>query len=181
MEETIEIPAKCTNCGDGSHTYSDTDKTLARVIYHMPKYLERLMTDVQWLSGRYCRGCDKQLLVKTWGPNKQSKELNNYMSEIRTLRMTLSKKWFDMIFAGEKKEEYREIKDHWDKRLLSKDEGQQFKEYDVVQFFNGAYLSEDLPNFKIEFNGTKIGAGKTEWGASKGVIYYVISLGSLIK
>jgi len=30
---------------------------------------------------------------------------------MKILEMTLKKKWFDMISSGEKKEEYREIKD----------------------------------------------------------------------
>ena len=34
-----------------------------------------------------------------------------------TLRLTLKKKWFDMIARGEKTEEYREIKPYWIKRL----------------------------------------------------------------
>lgn len=34
------------------------------------------------------------------------------------LHLTLTKKWFDMIESGEKKEEYREIKPYWIKRLL---------------------------------------------------------------
>ena len=33
-------------------------------------------------------------------------------------RLTLKKQWFDMIASGEKKEEYREIKDYWWMRLV---------------------------------------------------------------
>lgn len=35
-----------------------------------------------------------------------------------TLHLTIKKKWFDMIASGEKKEEYREIKHHWWRRLV---------------------------------------------------------------
>lgn len=35
------------------------------------------------------------------------------------LHLTLTKKWFDMILSGEKKEEYREIKGFWSKRLTT--------------------------------------------------------------
>lgn len=36
----------------------------------------------------------------------------------KVLILTVSKEWFDMIVAGEKKEEYREIKMYWLKRLF---------------------------------------------------------------
>ena len=34
-----------------------------------------------------------------------------------TLQLSLKKKWFDMILSGEKKEEYREVKNHWISRF----------------------------------------------------------------
>lgn len=36
----------------------------------------------------------------------------------KVLTLTVSKQWFDMIVAGEKKEEYREIKPYWVARLF---------------------------------------------------------------
>ena len=36
----------------------------------------------------------------------------------KVLILTVSKQWFDMIVAGEKKEEYREIKPYWVKRII---------------------------------------------------------------
>lgn len=45
------------------------------------------------------------------------------------LNLVISKKWFDMILWGQKKEEYREIKPYWDKRLS--------KDYTHVVFRNG--------------------------------------------
>lgn len=36
----------------------------------------------------------------------------------KVLTLTVSKQWFDMIAAGEKNEEYREIKPYWVARLL---------------------------------------------------------------
>lgn len=36
----------------------------------------------------------------------------------KILTLTVSKQWFDMIAAGEKTEEYREIKPYWVARLL---------------------------------------------------------------
>lgn len=37
---------------------------------------------------------------------------------MKTLTLSLKKKWFDMIASGEKTEEYREITLYWQKRLL---------------------------------------------------------------
>lgn len=39
--------------------------------------------------------------------------------EKKVLRLTVCKKWFDMIVAGTKNEEYREIKAYWAKRLTT--------------------------------------------------------------
>ena len=36
----------------------------------------------------------------------------------KVLTLTISKQWFDMIVAGEKTEEYREIKPYWVARLF---------------------------------------------------------------
>ena len=38
--------------------------------------------------------------------------------EKKVLTLTVSKQWFDMIVAGEKTEEYREIKPYWVARLF---------------------------------------------------------------
>lgn len=49
------------------------------------------------------------------------------MSKTNDLILPLKKKWFDMIASGEKKEEYREIKEYWrtrfqqNKRTIRKD------------------------------------------------------------
>jgi len=88
-----------------------------------------------------------------------------------TLTLTLKKKWFDMIFSGEKKEEYRTIKKHWKSRL----EG---KSYDKILFINGYH--PDSPRFEIECLGISIATGKKEWGAEDAVEYYVIKLGKIL-
>ena len=38
---------------------------------------------------------------------------------MRTLTLSLKKKWFDMIKVGEKKEEYRDAKRFWRTRLTN--------------------------------------------------------------
>lgn len=46
----------------------------------------------------------------------------------KVLRLAVCKKWFDMIVTGTKKEEYREIKAYWVKRLTTNCE----RSYDVA-------------------------------------------------
>lgn len=48
--------------------------------------------------------------------DRQIKIMNGAKKKVLTL--TVSKQWFDMIVAGEKTEEYREIKGYWVKRLF---------------------------------------------------------------
>ena len=43
---------------------------------------------------------------------------------MKILHLTLKKQWFEKILSGEKKEEFREIKEYWNKRLN--------KEYDYI-------------------------------------------------
>lgn len=110
--------------------------------------------------------------------------------EEKTLKLTIKKKWFDMIESGEKTEEYREITQYWIVRLLkdfSPDptqnpirlNGGSYKaiEFDQVQFFNGSYFSERLENFKIECEGISLGIGRHDWGAAPMAKYFVIKLG----
>lgn len=41
------------------------------------------------------------------------------LKEKKVLRLTVCRKWYDMIVAGTKKEEYREIKTYWIRRLTA--------------------------------------------------------------
>jgi hypothetical protein len=41
--------------------------------------------------------------------------------EPKILHLNLFKKWFDEIKSGEKKEEYRDKKEYWTKRLFNSD------------------------------------------------------------
>lgn len=55
-----------------------------------------------------------------------------------------------------------------------------FKQFDTIHFFNGAYYSELLPNFKIECKGIEIRAGDTRWGAERDTDYFAIKLGKIL-
>jgi hypothetical protein len=99
--------------------------------------------------------------------------------------MTLKKRWFDMIKAGDKKEEYREIKDYWMARLISNmDEIEnssfdpKFQQYDQITFVNG--YSKNAPRFTIECKGIEIGYGKQSWGGLLDQQTFIIKLGTII-
>jgi len=73
----------------------------------------------------------------------------------RVLRLTLKRKWFDMIASGEKCEEYR-TPGKW---ILSRLEG---KEYDLVEFKNG--YGPNVPTMEVEYLGWAYSFGKRQWG-----------------
>jgi hypothetical protein len=121
------------------------------------------------------------------------------------LPLTLTKKWFDMINAGVKLEEYREIKSYWFSRLVFQhldvikyvgirdakvnediirlcndafwSKTFCFKPFDFVEFTNG--YSKNAPKIKVECKGIQINTGKSEWGAVNDQKYFVIKLGTV--
>jgi hypothetical protein len=111
---------------------------------------------------------------------------------MKILHLTLKKKWFDMIASGEKKEEYREIKPYWVKRLSDMHIGSiggdfmnmhvpvsfTFKGFDIVSANNG--YQKDCPNIKWQHKGIRIGEGKPEWGAEPGKKYFILEIGDLL-
>lgn len=119
---------------------------------------------------------------------------------MKTLHLNLKKEWFDMILSGEKKEEYREIKNsmvskfiNWQKSGCTRDYFREtiksdldleccyslLKDFDTITFSNG--MTPPVPRFEIEFKGIKIGPGKPEWGAEKVKNYFVLKLGEIVK
>ena len=86
---------------------------------------------------------------------------------MRILHLTLKKQWFDMIASGVKKEEYREMKPYWHKRLN--------KQYDAIQFRNG--YSKDAPKMLVELKGICTSLGVVEWGAPEKQPVYILKLG----
>ncbi len=96
------------------------------------------------------------------------------------LELPIKKQWFDMIRKGQKKVEYREIKDYWsqrftriglldafyrDKKIIYKPCGGKV----LVRFKNG--YGNDCPQFTALVS-LSVGKGKPEWGAEDGVDYY---------
>jgi len=96
----------------------------------------------------------------------------------RILHLTLIKKWFDQIARGEKKEEYREYKPYWQKRLTELHDmfGHEgfdvIREYDEIHFRNG--YGKDSPFMRVEWKGQKIGL----WDGKK---VFAIQLGEILE
>jgi len=122
---------------------------------------------------------------------------------MRILDLSLTYHWYDMIASGEKKEEYRELKEFYFKRLnadwhLNLEQGcykgcdefefnpkecvgcKKFEPYpyDAVRFHRG---QGGKTKMLVECNGIHIGHGKPEWGAVPGETYFVIELGKIIE
>lgn len=103
---------------------------------------------------------------------------------MRILHLTLKKKWFDMILSGEKKEEYRELKDYWCRRFCG-EEWYKWEDLtghislfpDIIVFKNG--YGKDAPTLTMECKGITIGDGKYKWGG--GGNQFVIKLGKILK
>ncbi len=102
-----------------------------------------------------------------------------------TIKLTLKKKWFDMILSGQKTEEYRELKQFWNTRLsrlypYKTEKETYYPTVETIQFFNGHCFFKKYPNFIIEFKEAEISTGKPEWGAKDGEKYHVIRLGRVL-
>lgn len=118
---------------------------------------------------------------------------------MKTLHLNLKKKWFDMIASGEKKEEYREIKDYWvskfvaflwvsdfdtkshvDKILLGEyNKLGLLDDWETITFSNG--YSKNRRQFVIEYKGLEVRKGNKCWGANEGQKYFVLNLGKILK
>lgn len=98
------------------------------------------------------------------------------------LILPIKKKWFEMILSGEKKEEYREIKQYYIARFQNKTVSEwcnfagAIKIYpqEIEILFRNGY-SSDSPSFKAKCELTT-GTGKEEWGAEKGKEYFVLKI-----
>ena len=95
------------------------------------------------------------------------------------LILPIKKQWFDMILLGEKKEEYREIKPYYQSRFRSVFEMSPYSfipsgnEEKQIMFRNG--YNKNSPSFIADCT-LDIKTGKEEWGAVKGVEYYVLKI-----
>ena len=80
-----------------------------------------------------------------------------------------------MIKSGEKKEEYREIKPYWEKRLEKKFNFCKKCEYWGYNILLRNGYSSKSPTLKCLVVIEK-SYGKEEWGAEPGKLYYVLKI-----
>lgn len=115
---------------------------------------------------------------------------------MKILKLTLKKEWFDMFLSGQKKEEYREIKDYWTTRLVWILEPDKFDSisdlterlrdnamiverkpyleyafYTQVQFTNG--YGNDKPSITFKLINITIGKGDPNLGAPEESVFII--------
>lgn len=115
---------------------------------------------------------------ETMNEGKDRREsIRNLEQEIyggETLKLTLERKWFEEILAGEKTVEYREHKPYWTQRLMNKDNT--IREYKYILFKNG--YSKDCPTMLVEWDGMYV--GKSDDINEEGLCY-CIKLGKIVE
>lgn len=113
---------------------------------------------------------------------------------MEALDLVVTGKWYDMIEAGIKKEEYRELKPFWVKRfcywwksehdinckrcsyLKCLQNGYVCYPFDVVHFHRG--YTKTTCSFELET--VFIGTGNEDWGAPKDEDVFILKLGKRI-
>lgn len=91
---------------------------------------------------------------------------------MKILYLTLTTKWFYMILSGLKRNEYREFKTYWIRRLKK-------GKYDMIQFTNGGHFGRTLPWFLIELIDIKLHKGNPKYGAPHDKLVFDLELGKI--
>lgn len=89
----------------------------------------------------------------------------------KVLKLTLKKMWYDLILLGVKREEYREIKEYWLKRLFDVQSpmsslatfGLTPKDFTHVQFRLG--YKKNAPTMEFQITDIDINRGDNRMGA----------------
>lgn len=115
------------------------------------------------------------------------------------LILTIKKKWFDMILSGEKKEEYREIKEYYETRFqnlfgaITIYPSSIFSHRSKYELLQGEAVPEEIRKDSVQEiifrNGyskdskaikarckLRIGKGRPEWGALPDKQYYILEI-----
>ena len=94
------------------------------------------------------------------------------------LHLNLKRKWYNMIYSGEKKEEYREMSPYWNNRFAGYIKIKKIWHHpkNVVICFSNGYSKFRRQMF-VKCTGLNVDFGKEEWGAENGKYYFVLSLG----
>ena len=113
-----------------------------------------------------------------------------------TITLTLHKKWFDLIFSGEKKEEYREVKPYWIRRFCadwpkspahSEDHFFFVGQYKIpqgitkVRFRNG--YAKNAPEMVVEWLGLEAKEPNPDWceAGDCGKLVFALKLGEVLQ
>lgn len=105
-----------------------------------------------------------------------------------TLHLTLKKEWFDLIAAGVKKEEYREVKPYWIKRLTGLNKIYlspgwcSLPPCKCIEFRNG--YKPDSPRVVVQWLGLEVGTPNPDWFPKDGDLeenVFILKLGKIIK
>lgn len=115
------------------------------------------------------------------------------------LTLPIQKRWFDMILSGEKKEEYREIKEYYETRFrnlfraITIYPSSIFSDRSKYELLQGEAVPEEIRKDSIQEiifrNGyskdskaikarckLRIGKGRPEWGALPDKQYYILEI-----
>jgi hypothetical protein len=115
------------------------------------------------------------------------------------LTLPIQKKWYDMILSGEKKEEYREIKEYYETRFqnlfgaVTIYPSSIFSDRSEYELLQGEAVPEEIKKEGIQEiifrNGysknskeikarcrLRIGKGRPQWGASPDKQYYILEI-----
>lgn len=101
------------------------------------------------------------------------------------LHLNLTRQWFDMIASGEKKEEYRDLSDHWKKFFgrtarYVKLKGKRYTPEEINICFSNGY-AKNRRQMIVSFKSMTITRGNPNWGAEPTTMYYVLKLGEILK
>jgi hypothetical protein len=101
-------------------------------------------------------------------------------SECAILPLVLKGKWYDMIASGEKKEEYRDARLFWRKRIANVNNKAHIG-YDkpIVVAFSRGYKKQDM-FYVVDKILYADGSGHPEWGEPE-TPHYVIKLGERVE
>lgn len=108
---------------------------------------------------------------------------------MKELHLNLKKEFYNLIESGVKKEEYREIKPYWIKRLCYQRLEHQdcFPGYKCEECIRNEYLAYPFDAVVFRYGYTKrfmvwsideisIGQGRTDWGAPENKETFIIKL-----
>lgn len=117
-----------------------------------------------------------------------SADLYTLLGTGRILQLTLKKEWYKMIASGEKKEEYRDMKPYWKKRLTHSftefldNSGEtttwNYNNFDYIIFKNG--YAKNSPIMLVECKSILLSFGNKDWGADGITKYYTFKLGKVL-